>query len=137
MVTSGCFPLYNQGKSIPIVKSYLRNEEHPTSDVIDTLNNLKAQDISELDVRNQSSFTDFMLISTGTSRRHVNAIVDAVVLNAKHRGRLVLGVEGQKAAEWVLIDLGEVIVHVMQRDARDFYDLERLWGVGIKHQEAM
>lgn len=117
--------------------SYLRTENFPTSKVIETLNDLKAQDVSTLDVRTQSSFTDYMVISTGTSRRHVNAIVDAVVLDAKHRGTHVLGIEGQKAAEWVLIDLGDVVVHVMQREARDFYDLERLWGIGVKQQEAI
>ncbi|MCY3859887.1 MAG: ribosome silencing factor [Gammaproteobacteria bacterium] len=119
------------------MKSYLRIANFPTSKVIETLNDLKAQDVSMLDVRTQSTFTDYMVISTGTSRRHVNAIVDAVVLNAKHQGTRVLGIEGQKAAEWVLIDLGDVVVHVMQRDARDFYDLERLWGIGVKQQEAI
>ncbi len=119
------------------MKSYLRTADFSTSQVLETLNDLKAQDVSTLDVRAQSSFTDFMVISTGTSRRHVNAIVDAVVVDAKHRGMRVLGIEGQKSAEWVLIDLGDVVVHVMQRDARDFYDLERLWGIGVQQQEAI
>ena len=137
MASPGRPRLYNRYAPLPNVKSYLRTENFPTSKVIETLNDLKAQDVSTLDVRTQSSFTDYMVISTGTSRRHVNAIVDAVVLDAKHRGTQVLGVEGQKAAEWVLIDLGDVVVHVMQRDTRDFYDLERLWGIGIKQQEAI
>lgn len=119
------------------MKSLLRSTDTTQSPVIETLNDLKAQDVTTLDVRAHSSFTDFMVISTGTSRRHVNAIVDAVVLDAKHRGVKLLGLEGQKAGEWVLIDLGDVVVHVMQREARKFYDLERLWGVSGIQQEAI
>ncbi|MYD43893.1 MAG: ribosome silencing factor [Gammaproteobacteria bacterium] len=119
------------------MNSYLRTANNPASHVIETLNDLKAQDVRTLDVSQQSSFTDFMVISTGSSTRHVSAIVDAIVLSAKHRGARVLGVEGQKAAEWVLIDLGDVVVHVMQRTAREFYDLERLWGMGANQQQAV
>lgn len=120
------------------MKSYLNANNNATEPVIDALNSLKAQDLSTIDVRNQSSFTDFMVISTGTSSRHVNAMVDAVVLDAKGRGVQVLGVEGRKTGDWVLIDLGDVIVNVMQRTAREFYDLERLWGMsGSPQQEAV
>ena len=119
------------------MKSLLRIADNPQSQVIETLNDLKALDISTLEVKMHSSFTDFMVISTGTSRRHVNAIVDAVVLDAKRRGVRVLGIEGQKTGEWVLIDLGDVVVNVMQRDARQFYALERLWGFDVMRQEAI
>lgn len=119
------------------MKSYLRNANNPTTHVIATLNDLKARDVRALDVGEQSSFTDFMIISTGTSSRHVSAIVDAIVLDAKRRGARVLGIEGRKSSEWVLIDLDDVVVHVMQRTAREFYDLERLWGLDPTHQQAV
>ena len=64
-------------------------------------------------------------------------MVDAVVLKAKHGSRRVIGIEGQKSADWVLIDLGEVVVHIFQRDAREFYDLERLWKFDVERQEAI
>ena len=117
------------------MKSYLSTPDSVIEPVIEALSNLKALDLSIIDVKKQSSFTDYMVIATGTSNRHVNAIVEAVVLDAKSRGVQVLGVEGQKAADWVLIDLGDAIVNVMQRSAREFYDLERLWGVGLSQQQ--
>lgn len=120
------------------MKSYLNEPDSVIEPVVDALSNLKALNLSIIDVKKQSSFTDFMVIATGTSNRHVNAIVEAVVLDAKSRGVSVLGIEGQKAADWVLIDLGDTIVNVMQHAAREFYDLERLWGVGSsKQQEAV
>ena len=76
-------------------------------------------------------FTDFMIICTGTSRRHVLAIVDEIVYRAKQAGIRVLGVEGSKLAEWVLIDLGDTVVHVMRQAAREFYDLERFWAPSL------
>jgi ribosome-associated protein len=67
-------------------------------------------------------------VATGTSNRHVKSLADNVVKAAKEAGHRPLGVEGQDAGEWVLVDLGDVVVHVMQPATRDFYDLERLWG---------
>ena len=100
------------------------------------LDDLKAQDILTLDVQDQSTFTDMMVICTGTSRRHVMAIVDELVLRAKKAGVRILGVEGSKLAEWVLIDLGDVVVHVMRRAAREFYDLERFWAPNLAKQQS-
>ena len=68
-----------------------------------------------------------MVIVSGTSNRHVRALVEFLLTHAKDRGVPVLGVEGRETHEWVLIDLGDVIVHAMQDEARAFYDLERLW----------
>jgi ribosome-associated protein len=96
--------------------------------VIDVLEDMKARDIKVLDVSEISGFTDFMVICTGNSSRQVKAIADNVALKAKQEGHAPGGIEGGTAAEWVLIDLGDVIVHVMQQNARDFYQLEKLWG---------
>lgn len=95
--------------------------------VIDALEDMKARDIKELDVSKISGFTDYMVICTGNSNRQVKAIADNVALQAKKEGHPPNGVEGIQASEWVLIDLGDVIVHVMQQNARDFYQLEKLW----------
>ncbi len=91
------------------------------------LEDLKAKDVVLLDVQGKSSVTDFMLIASGTSRRHVNSIADEVVEKVKEAGLRPLGTEGQETGDWILVDLGDLIVHVMMPDARSFYDLERLW----------
>ena len=91
---------------------------------------LKAKDLVEIDVIGKSSVTDFMVIASGTSSRHVKSIADEVVKFAKNLGVMPLGVEGEREAEWVLVDLGDVIVHVMLPRVREFYALERLWTVG-------
>jgi ribosome-associated protein len=74
-----------------------------------------------------TDITDFMIIATGTSSRHVKALVDNVVTEVKSAGMRARGIEGRESHEWVLVDLGDVLVHVMQADTREFYDLERLW----------
>jgi len=94
------------------------------------LEDLKGVDIRVIDVRGKTSITDRMVTVSGTSTRHVKALADNVVLQAKKHGFLPLGVEGEQAAEWVLIDLGDVVVHVMLPDTRTFYALEQLWSVG-------
>ncbi|MCW4471212.1 ribosome silencing factor [Xanthomonas sp. H13-6] len=91
---------------------------------------LKAKDLSEIDVRGKSSVADYMVVVSGTSSRHVKSIADEVVKFAKNLGVMPLGVEGEREAEWVLVDLGDVIVHVMLPRVREFYALERLWTVG-------
>jgi ribosome-associated protein len=98
--------------------------------VIDALEDLKAKDIREIDVRGKTSIADLLVIASGTSARHVKSIADEVVKFAKQAGVMPLGVEGEQEAEWVLVDLGDVIVHVMLPRIREFYGLERLWTVG-------
>lgn len=95
--------------------------------VIDSLAELKGRDIVALDVAKLTDITDYMVIVSGTSNRHVKALVDQVVEDAKAAGCPPAGVEGRETHEWVLVDLGDVLVHVMQAAARGFYDLERLW----------
>ena len=99
------------------------------------LEDLKAEDIVELDVTNKTSITDFVIVATGTSSRHVKSIATNVVTDAKHAGYQPLGIEGEKDAEWVLVDLGDVIVHVMQRQIRDFYDIESLWKMDLAERK--
>lgn len=91
------------------------------------LDDMKARDITELDVRGKSSVTDYMMIASGTSKRHVMSVAQEVLDKVKAAGLQPLGTEGQSAGDWILVDLGDVIVHVMMPDARSFYDLERLW----------
>lgn len=93
------------------------------------LDDTKAFDIRVLDVRALTTVTDFMVIASGRSDRQVKAMAGHVVERAKALGVRPLGVEGERAGEWVLIDLGDVIVHAMQAHTRDFYQLEKLWDV--------
>ena len=99
------------------------------------LEDLKAEDIIEMDVRDKTSVTDFIFVASGTSNRHVKSIANNVVVEAKHAGMQPLGVEGEDQAEWVLVDLGDVVVHVMQPQVREFYDLESLWQMDMPRGE--
>ncbi|KAA0876528.1 ribosome silencing factor [Nitrincola tapanii] len=91
------------------------------------LDDMKARDVVLLDVIGKSSVTDYMLIASGTSKRHVGSIAAEVLEKVKAAGVRPIGTEGQNVGDWILVDLGDVVVHVMMPDARVFYDLERLW----------
>jgi ribosome-associated protein len=93
------------------------------------LDDIKARDVRRLDIGRLSTIADYMIIASGTSDRHVRSIASRAVEAAKEAGVGALGVEGEAGAEWVLVDLGDVIVHVMQPQVRDFYKLESLWSV--------
>ncbi len=101
------------------------------------LEDLKAEDIVELDVKGKTSVADVIFVASGNSGRHVKSIANNVVMEAKHAGNQPLGIEGETDADWVLVDLGDVIVHVMQAQAREFYDLEGLWKVTIEERQNM
>jgi ribosome-associated protein len=119
----------------PLLLSTARTNKSVTTatlrkSVIDALEELKAKDVREIDVRGKTSIADLLVIASGTSARHVKSIADEVGKSAKKAGVMPLGVEGEQEGEWVLVDLGDVIVHVMLPRIREFYGLERLWTVG-------
>ncbi len=102
--------------------------------VLDALDDIKGNEIVSLDVEGQTDIADFMVVASGTTARQVKALSDNVVVKAKAAGYPVNSVEGDDTSEWVLIDLGDVICHVMLPKVREFYDLERLWSIGPKQQ---
>lgn len=95
----------------------------------DALAGLKGIDIVKLDVRDLTAVTDYMVVASGTSNRHVNALAEAVAEKSKAAGHRPIGVEGESGSEWVLLDLGDVLVHVMLPRVREFYNLEKLWSL--------
>ena len=95
--------------------------------VIETLEDLKAIDVQEVDVSGQNPLTDRFVVATGSSTRHVKSMAEKLVLKAKAAGFPPLGVEGEREGEWVLVDLNDVIVHLMLPQTRAFYNLEKLW----------
>jgi ribosome-associated protein len=99
---------------------------------LQALESLKAENVVVLDVRKFASFTDYMIFASGNSTRHVSAIADAVVETAKSAGRPAIGVEGEDVGEWVLVDLGDAVVHIMLPDVRNYYELEKLWGEELR-----
>ncbi len=98
--------------------------------IVDALHDAKAKDIVVLDVRKVSDFTDYMVIVSGTSTRHVQSTADRVIEKLREHGHRAVGVEGMDLGEWVLIDFGEAVVHVMRPQTRDFYNIEKLWSEG-------
>ena len=97
--------------------------------VIDALEEVKAQNITALDVRELTGVMDTMIVASGNSNRQVKSLATNVAVEGKKAGFEILGVEGEDTAEWILVDFGELIVHVMLPATRAFYDLERLWSI--------
>ena len=104
--------------------------------VVEVLDDLKAIDLRCLDVRHLTTMMDYMVIASGRSDRHVRALADALVERCKEAGVPILGQEGQEAGEWVLVDLADVVVHVMLPKTRDFYEIEKLWEISRPESDA-
>jgi ribosome-associated protein len=105
------------------------NSEQLTELVVDALDDVKAQDIVKLDVRDLTTVTDYMVVASGTSNRHVKALVENVAKKATEAGHRPIGIEGETGGEWVLLDLQDTLVHVMMPKVREFYNLEKLWSL--------
>ena len=103
--------------------------------VVKTLEDMKTQDVQVLDVRGRTSISDFFVIASGTSARHVKSSAEAVAFQAKQAGEPAIGQEGLQEGEWALIDLNGVVVHVMQTKVRDYYQLEKLWDIDLQAAE--
>ncbi len=104
--------------------------------VVSTLEDLKAIDIQNVDVTGFSSLTDCFVIASGNSTRHVRSMAEKLVMLAKNSGTPPLGVEGQRQGEWVLVDLNDVIVHLMLPQTRAFYNLEKLWEASVGYRSS-
>jgi ribosome-associated protein len=95
--------------------------------VVNALEDIKAQDVSVIDVRDRTSVTDYMVLASGTSNRQVKSLAESVVAEAREQGVRSGNMEGSTVSDWILVDLGDVVVHLMMPATREFYDLERLW----------
>ena len=135
-------PLSNQPGAVKPLRAKKKTKaskpkQRPLAAVVTTaLDDLKGQQITVLDVRHLTSVTDTMVVASGRSDRHVRALADTVVEKCVEVGVRPIGVEGQKSGEWVLVDLGDVVVHVMLPRVREFYNLEKLWDIGERAEAA-
>lgn len=104
--------------------------------VIDALEDVKAQQITRLDVTSLSDVMDTMIIATGTSNRHIKSLATHIITTLKQHGLQAVGVEGLESSDWVLVDYGTVVVHVMLSETRQFYNLEELWSP-VSHNDTL
>jgi ribosome-associated protein len=98
--------------------------------VLACLDDMKAEDTTTIDLRGKSAIADFMVVTSGRSNRHVGSVADRVRQDLHKAGIRQVRVEGMPLCDWVLIDAGDVIVHVFRPEARDFYNLEKMWAAG-------
>jgi ribosome-associated protein len=105
------------------------NSEELSDLIVDALEDVKAQDIVKLNVRKMTTVTDYMIVASGTSSRHVKALANAVADKAREAGHKPAGIEGAEGSEWVLLDLQDALVHIMLPRVREFYNLEKLWSL--------
>jgi len=114
----------------PVARSTLPDVEDTVRLLLHSLDEMKAEGIVEIDLRGKSSIADVMIIATGRVARHVAAIADRVVKDLKDAGQGTPRIEGLPVADWVLIDTGDVILHVFRPEVRAFYNLEKMWSAG-------
>lgn len=94
-----------------------------------SLESIKGQDIQAIDLQEKTNIADFMLIVSGTSDRHLRAMANQLIIDSKKAGTKPLGIEGENSKDWILVDLGSVIVHLMRPEIRELYALEKLWSI--------
>jgi len=99
------------------------------------LTDIKAEDVTVIDVREKTSITDYMVIATGTSSRHIRAMAQSIALAAKKVLGKPFKIEGEDSGEWVLVDLEDIVLHVMIAEARELYSLEKLWETTDSHRQ--
>ncbi len=104
---------------------------------VESLEDMKGRDIIVLDVADRTTVTDYMIVATGTSQRHVKSLANEIVEKSKEAGVRPLGMEGESDGNWILVDLGDVLAHVMTEDSREFYALEKLWGVAEPEDQSV
>jgi len=97
--------------------------------ILDVLDEHSAQEIIEIDIRGKSSISDYMIVASGRSNRHVGALSDYLIKSLKSIGKKNIGIEGLKSCDWVLIDVGDVIVHLFRPEVRAFYNIEKIWSM--------
>lgn len=129
-----CGSGYGKGMNKQVAESEIERL-HDT--VLEALDDLKAQDVRSIDLRGKSPLMDLMVIATGTSDRHVKSLAGNVARKAKEAGFKVRGSEGEREGEWVLVDLDDIVVHVMLPRVRDFYNLEKLWSTEVGGEGAV
>lgn len=103
---------------------------------VEAVEALKAEDIVVLDVKGKASYTDFMVIASGTSDRHLKAMANEVHTKAKAANNPPLSTEGEDSRNWILVDLGDVVVHLMRPETREMYELEKLWRIGSPNRDS-
>jgi len=111
------------------------NSQELADFITDILDTQSAEDIVRIDLAGKSSIADEMIVASGRSNRHVSALSDYVLRGLKEIGLKKLGIEGDKQNDWVLIDAGDVIIHVFRPEVREFYALEKLWSISPVHGE--
>lgn len=105
--------------------------------VVSSLEDFKAIDVHTIDVSGDNPLTDYMVIASGNSTRHVKSMAENLIIKAKTSGNPPLGVEGAREGEWVLVDLNDVIVHLMLPQTRAFYNLEKLWEISSQYRSGV
>ncbi|MDH3692989.1 MAG: ribosome silencing factor [Gammaproteobacteria bacterium] len=100
--------------------------------IVSALDEAKGKDIQAFDVRDMTDVTDYMIVASGTSDRHVKALAGQLIDTMRENGHRPIGVEGEDTADWILIDFGDVVAHVMREQTREFYDLEGLWSEQVR-----
>ena len=135
-----CYKIYkvdiykNQEKKISIKKNINLSEKIKNS-VLLTLNENKGIDIRVISIKEISSIADYIIIVTGSSNRHLTSMAEHIERNLKKIGQKTLSKEGENQSEWVLLDLGDIIVHLFKKEIREFYNLEKMWSKNFKDYE--